>query len=130
MESTIETKDLSKQYSDVKAVSNLNLHVGKGEIYGFLGLNGAGKTTTIRMLLGMITPSSGAAFIQGKKVHARHNELWKKVGYIVEIPYSYPNLTVKENLEIIRRLRFIKNKSAIGRVISQWLLSVSSALVL
>ena len=119
MDSIIETKNLSKNYGDVKAVSGINLNVRKGEIYGFLGLNGAGKTTTIRMLLGIIRPASGLAFINGKKVHANNNELWEKIGYLVEIPYSYPNLTVRENLEIIRRLRFMPNKSSVNKIIDK-----------
>ncbi|MGD2034025.1 MAG: ABC transporter ATP-binding protein [Bacteroidales bacterium] len=119
MEEIIKTEALTKEYGDVKAVSTLNLNVRKGEIYGFLGLNGAGKTTTIRMLLGMIHPTSGSAFITGEKVHANHNKLWKKIGHLVEIPYSYPNLTVRENLEIIRRLRFIEKKDAVGRIIDR-----------
>lgn len=119
MNSIIITEHLSKDFKDVKAVSDLNLHLDKGEIYGFLGLNGAGKTTTIRMLLGMIRPSEGNAYINGIKVNSSHNEIWEKVGYLVEIPYSYPNLSVKENLEIIRRLRFIKDKRSVDSIIEK-----------
>lgn len=119
MNTIIKTENLSKNYGDVQAASNINLNVRKGEIYGFLGLNGAGKTTTIRMLLGLIRPTSGAAFILDKKVHANNNELWKKIGYMVEIPHSYQNLTVIENLEIIRRLRFISDKNAIPKIIEK-----------
>ncbi|MBN1388115.1 MAG: ABC transporter ATP-binding protein [Bacteroidales bacterium] len=117
MNSIIITEHLSKDFKDVKAVSDLNVHLDKGEIYGFLGLNGAGKTTTIRMLLGMIRPSEGSAYINGRKVNSSHNEIWEKVGYLVEIPYSYPNLTVRENLEIIRRLRFIKDRNSVDSII-------------
>jgi len=113
MDNMIRTVNLSKHYNDVKAVSEINLNVRKGEIYGFLGLNGAGKTTTIRMLLGLIKPTSGDAFILNQKVHANHTDLFKKIGYLVEIPYSYPNLTVRENLEIVRRLRFLPDKKAV-----------------
>ena len=119
MKSIIIAEHLSKDFKDVKAVSDLNLNLDKGEIYGFLGLNGAGKTTTIRMLLGMIRPSEGNAYINGIKVNSSHNEIWEKVGYLVEIPYSYPNLSVKENLEIIRRLRFIKDRRSVDSVIEK-----------
>ena len=119
METIITTEKISKRYKDVLAVSELSLNVRRGEIYGFLGLNGAGKTTTIRMLLGMIRPAKGKAFISGKKVSPGNHELWKDIGYLVEIPYSYPNLTVRENLEIIRRLRFISDESAVDRIIDQ-----------
>lgn len=113
----IATEKITKHYRDVAAVSDLSLKVNKGEIYGFLGLNGAGKTTTIRMLLGMIRPDSGSAYLFGKKVSAHSPELWAKTGYLVEIPYAYPNLTVRENLEIIRRLRFLPGNSSVDRII-------------
>lgn len=115
----IRTEAISKYYKDVRAVSDLSLNVRKGEIYGFLGLNGAGKTTTIRMLLGMIRPTSGTAYINGKKVTADNTELWKHIGSLVEIPFSYPELTVRENLELFRRLRFIPDKKAIDDVIEK-----------
>ena len=69
MDSAISTFSLTKRYGDHAVVDQLSLHVGHGEIYGFLGLNGAGKTTTIRMLLGMIHPSDGSARIFGTPVH-------------------------------------------------------------
>lgn len=119
MADIIITEKLSKHYKDVDAVSEVSINVRKGEIYGFLGLNGAGKTTTIRMLLGLIQPTSGQAIISGQKVFSDNHELWKTIGYLVEVPYSYPNLTVRENLEIIRRLRFIPDKSAIDHVIDR-----------
>lgn len=119
MDDIIRTENLTKHYGDVHAVSDLSINVRKGEIYGFLGLNGAGKTTTIRMLLGMIRSTSGTAFIRGKRVYADNIELWKYIGSLVEIPYSYPELTVRENLEIIRRLRLLPDKGSIDRVIDQ-----------
>jgi len=111
MEDVIKTENLTKHFGNVHAVDGVSLSVKRGEIYGFLGLNGAGKTTTIRMLLGMIRPTTGESFLFNKKVNADSYDLWAKVGYLVETPYSYPELTVKENLEIIRRLRQIPNKS-------------------
>lgn len=70
MRPIIETKSLSKRYGSVHVVKGVSLNINRGEIYGFLGLNGAGKTTTIRMLLGMIKPTSGSAFLNGQKVDA------------------------------------------------------------
>jgi len=119
MDDVIRTENLSKNYGDVLAVSDISLNVRQGEIYGFLGLNGAGKTTTIRMLLGMIRPTYGDVFIKGKRVYADNTELWRTIGSLVEIPYSYPDLTVKENLEIIRRLRFLPDKKYIDSVIEK-----------
>ena len=119
METIIRTEMLNKSFRDVKAVSDLSLHIKKGEIYGFLGLNGAGKTTTIRMLLGMISPDRGEAYIKDRKVHPGNTGLWRDVGYLVEIPYSYPNLTVRENLEIIRRMRLLKDRSAVNSIMDK-----------
>jgi ABC-2 type transport system ATP-binding protein len=113
----IATEHLLKHYKDVIAVNDLSLNVNRGEIYGFLGLNGAGKTTTIRMLLGMIRPDSGAVYLFGKKVGPDCSELWSKTGYLVEVPYAYPNLTVRENLEMMRQLRLLPHKSSVDRVI-------------
>lgn len=115
----INTTNLTKTYGQIHAVDNLNLSVKQGEIFGFLGLNGAGKTTTIRMLLGMINPTSGQCYLQGQKVSAGNINTWRDVGYIVETPYSYPELTVRENLEIIRKLRGIENKSCVNWIIKK-----------
>ncbi|AGA68941.1 ABC-type multidrug transport system, ATPase component [Desulfitobacterium dichloroeliminans LMG P-21439] len=115
----INTINLTKVYDNAHAVSNLNISVKKGEILGFLGLNGAGKTTTIRMLLGMVSPTSGQCYLQGKKVSARDASLWSEVGYIVETPYSYPELTVRENLEIVRGLRGVEDKTCVEWIINK-----------
>jgi ABC-2 type transport system ATP-binding protein len=119
MNTVIRTDRLTKKFKDVLAVSEISLNVSKGEIYGFLGLNGAGKTTTIRMLLGMISPNKGEAYINEQRVHAGSTDLWKKIGYLVEMPFSYPNLTVRENLEIIRKLRFLKDKNAVPSIMDK-----------
>lgn len=104
MSIAIETKNLSKHYGAVKAVQDLSLEVEEGEIYAFLGLNGAGKTTTIRMLLGMIRPSQGGATVLGHTVRLGHTRPWAEVGYLVEVPRAYPELSVSDNLEVARRL--------------------------
>ena len=112
----IRTNLISKTFSGTRAVDKVSLHVNAGEIYGFVGLNGAGKTTMIRMLLGMIRPTSGAAFLFGHEVGSRIN-VWQDVGYLVEIPHSYPNLSVYENLEVYYRLRNLPDRKCIDRVI-------------
>ncbi len=104
MDLAIDTEDLGKFYGNLKAVEHLSLRVSEGEIYAFLGLNGAGKTTTIRMLLGMIKPSSGYANVLQTRVRLGSQKPWEKVGYLVETPQAYPELTVYENLEVARRL--------------------------
>ncbi len=111
MEDAIITEKISKHYGTLKAVDEVSLNVKKGEIYGFLGLNGAGKTTTIRMLLGLINPTKGSAYILGKKVKYSETKLWEKVGYLVESPFSYGQLTVKENLELYAKLHLMNKKN-------------------
>lgn len=100
----IETKGLSKKYKGRYAVSNLNLKIAKGDIYGFLGPNGAGKTTTIRMLLGLIKPSSGTVNLFGKSLKKDRLTILRKVGSLVEYPSYYGHLTAVDNLEAIRRI--------------------------
>ncbi len=119
MEYAIETNGLSKSYRDVRAVDAVSLRVMPGEIYGFLGLNGAGKTTTIRALLGMIRPSEGSVKVLDQAVGPRGRGPWSKIGHLVERPSAYPELTVRENLEIARRLQKISDKESTSRVIER-----------
>ncbi|MDN7246740.1 ABC transporter ATP-binding protein [Planococcus shenhongbingii] len=116
MKKIIQTEHLSKHYQKIRAVDNVSLEVAEGEIYGFIGLNGSGKTTTIRMLLGLIRPTHGRCFLNSQQVKLSNFSLWEKVGYMVETPYAYPELTVKENLDIFCRLRRISDPMAILRV--------------
>ena len=115
----IETENLSKHYREVKAVEQLSLRVAEGEIYAFLGLNGAGKTTTIRMLLGMIKPTTGHAKVLQTRIRPGNREPWKSVGYLVEIPHAYQELTVRENLEVARRLHPGTPRAAVGQIIER-----------
>jgi ABC-2 type transport system ATP-binding protein len=103
-QAVVETRGLTKRYEEVVAVARLDLSIGRGEIYGFLGLNGAGKTTTIRMLLGMVRPSEGEARVLGARVGPGAPVPWGRVGHLVETAAAYPELTVRENLEVTRRL--------------------------
>jgi len=124
MDFAIETDKLSKRYGDVLAVDRVNLHVKRGEIYGFLGLNGAGKTTTIRALLGMICPSEGYVKVLGRTVGPAGRGPWAQVGHLVESPSAYPDLSVRENLDISRRLQGIQNPKATDEVMDK--LSIAS----
>ncbi|SPT63867.1 MULTISPECIES: ABC transporter ATP-binding protein [Actinomadura] len=108
----IETHRLTKRYRRTTAVDGLSLRVEPGQIYGFLGLNGAGKSTTIRMLLGMTRPTSGTVRLFG-----RDGQDWSRVGYLVDGAHSYPGLTVRENLELARRLRREPDRDAVDRAI-------------
>ncbi|WP_159884573.1 ABC transporter ATP-binding protein [Paenibacillus puerhi] len=112
-DTVIRTTRLTKQYGDRKAVDELNMTVKQGQIYGFLGQNGAGKTTTIRMLLGLIRPTSGSIEIFGEAMPAKQKEILRRIGSIVEFSGFYENLTARENLEINARLMGVHKKTAI-----------------
>jgi ABC-type multidrug transport system ATPase subunit len=100
----IETRDVTYRFGSLTAVEALNLQVPTGSICGFLGPNGAGKTTTIRLLLGLLNPSSGTILIDSQFISRTHPELRNRIGALIESPSLYPNLTGRENLEVIRRL--------------------------
>ncbi len=119
MNTAIETNNLVKRYGNVTAVDRLSLRVARGEIYAFLGLNGAGKTTTIRLLLGMVKPTSGEANVLGTKIRVGRKQPWDSVGYLVETADAYPELSVRENLEVMRRLRPGTDTKAVDRIIER-----------
>jgi ABC-type multidrug transport system ATPase subunit len=116
VDATIATSALTKRFGDVLAVDSLDLDVRPGEVYGFLGRNGAGKTTTIRMLLGLIRPTSGEVEVLGRRIVPGETGVFSRVGYLVESATAYPNLTVRENLEIQRRLTGSKS-TAVAKAI-------------
>ena len=98
----IETRALTKDYgARIRAVDRLNLAIRRGEVYGFLGPNGAGKTTTLRMLLGLIHPTSGSAMVLGRA--PGDPEGLVRVGAMVEEPAFYPYLSGRDNLRVIAR---------------------------
>lgn len=109
----IKTTNLTKAYGKQKSVDNLNINVNQGEIYGFIGRNGAGKTTTIRMLLGLIKPTSGKIEIFGEDFFKNQKEILRRIGSIVEVPGFYENLTAKENLLINAKIIGVHKKNAI-----------------
>jgi ABC-2 type transport system ATP-binding protein len=94
----IELKDLTKRYSDIMAVDNINLFIPKGEIFGFIGPNGAGKTTTINMLGGILAPTSGTVAICGINMEENPEKAKSKIGFIPDRPYLYEKLTGMEFL--------------------------------
>ncbi|HUF00551.1 MAG TPA: ATP-binding cassette domain-containing protein [Anaerolineales bacterium] len=115
----IETDGFTKRYGDILAVDSVSLRVKQGEIYGFLGLNGAGKTTTIRALLGMIRPSEGNVKVLDQVVGPTGRGPWARVGHLVERPSAYPELTVRENLEIAERMQGLSDSSRTSRIIDR-----------
>ena len=104
MSNIIETHNLTKRYRDFTAVNKLNMHVKKGQVYGFLGPNGAGKSTTMKMFLGLTRPTSGSFQIKGLSYPKDRMTILRETGAFIESPAFYGNLTGEENLDIIRRI--------------------------
>jgi ABC-2 type transport system ATP-binding protein len=113
----VETKVLEKSFKGFKAVKGIDLKIKKGTIYGFLGPNGAGKSTTIRMMLGLIKPTSGEVRVFGKSIEKDREEILKDVGALVESPSYYGHLTAYENLEVTRRILKV-DKSEVDKVLA------------
>ena len=113
----IQTRDLTKTYGEQKSVSNLNMHVRKGKIYGLLGRNGAGKTTTMKMLLNLIEPTSGSIRIFNRDIRLEEKKILPRIGSLIESPGFYPNLTGTENLRIFAKLRGIPRTDAIEQAL-------------
>ena len=97
----IKTTGLTKRYKNLTAVDNLNLDIQKGELFALLGVNGAGKTTTIKMLSCLTKASDGDAFVGGYSIKTQPNEVKRIIGVSPQETAVAPNLTVKENLELI-----------------------------
>ncbi|WP_252236997.1 ATP-binding cassette domain-containing protein [Clostridium sp. CH2] len=113
MEYVIETRNLTKAYGTSTVVDKVNIHVPKGKIYGLLGRNGAGKTTIMSMILKLTTPTDGEIEMFGKDCKQSPKETYHRIGSIIETPGFYENLTGKENLQILERLRGGHKKESI-----------------
>lgn len=109
-ELAIDIKNLTKDFGNLRAVDNLTLQVPKGSICGFLGANGSGKTTTIRMLCGLLIPTSGGGSCLGYNVVTQSNLIKKKIGYASQKFSLYTDLTVYENLNFIAGIYKVENK--------------------
>ncbi|MFD0714877.1 ABC transporter ATP-binding protein [Paenibacillus sp. GCM10027626] len=113
----LQTERLTKKIGGTAVVNDVNIRMGKGDIYGFLGPNGAGKTTTIRMLLGLTRPTEGSVRIFGKELRKERIAVLRKVGSLVEYPSYYGHLNAIDNLEVVRRLLEVP-KSRIDEVLA------------
>ena len=100
MDYIMETFGLKKSYKGNVVVDNVNLHIPKGAIYGFVGPNGAGKSTIMKMTLNLIRPDAGEVHLFGEKVTDSSYEIFKRVGSIIENPYFYDRMTARQNLEL------------------------------
>jgi len=104
----IETRGLSKAYGGRRVVSDFDMTVAAGDIYGFVGKNGAGKTTFMRMVLWLASPDSGQMELFGKTDLEQQR---KHIGSLIEEPGGYPGISARDNLEIIRRAQGITDKA-------------------
>lgn len=118
-ETVIETTNLTKAYGSTMSVDHINLHVRKGTIYGLLGRNGAGKTTTMKMLLGLISPTDGQAYVLGKDIQKERKKILPHIGASIETPGFYANLTGRENLQIFSEYSGRKDSAEIKSVLEQ-----------
>jgi ABC-2 type transport system ATP-binding protein len=114
----IKTENLTKKFGDFTACNNLNFEVNKGEIFAFLGANGAGKTTAMKMLCGLLTPTSGKATIAGFDIYHDVEKIKKTIGYMSQKFSLYEDLTIQENIDFFAGIygkdrKFIKEKSNI-----------------
>src|SRR5690242_16070914 len=108
----VSTENLTKRYGEHLAVDGVSLTVRRGEVYGFLGPNGAGKTTTLRMVLGLVKPTSGTATVLGEPPGAAND----RVGALIEGPGFYPYLSGRDNLRVLARYRGL-DEAAVGDVL-------------
>lgn len=122
METVISTHQLTKRFGDFIAANELSFEVGKGEIFGFLGANGAGKTTAMRMLCGLLMPSSGEARVAGFDVYSETEKIKQNIGYMSQKFSLYEDLTVAENIRFyagIYGLSFANIKSKTAELLNQ-----------
>ncbi len=101
----LEARSLTKFYNHIPAVRDVSFQIKPGEILGYLGPNGAGKSTTVKMLTGIIEPSEGRIFYNGRSVYEDFTAFQRRIGYVPEEPHLYPHLSGREYLQLVGRLR-------------------------
>lgn len=119
----IEARSLTRLYAGEPAVDDVDLEVLEGEIHAIVGLNGAGKTTLMRLLLGMVEPTAGTALLSGHDVVAAAGALWAHVGCLIETPFAYPELTVRDNLNAAALLHGVERaaiESTVDRAVDDF----------
>ena len=112
----IEARNLIKKFDDFIAVDNVSLEIKKGEIFGLLGANGAGKTTTIKMLRGILQPTSGFATIAGYDLYKEAELIKRKIGYMSQKFTLYEDLTVEENLRFFGSIYGLTGKTLSNQI--------------
>jgi ABC-2 type transport system ATP-binding protein len=113
---TIETTDLTKRFGSFTAVDRISVHVEAGEIYGFLGPNGAGKTTAIRMLCGLLSPTSGGGRVAGFDIMKETSKIRSRIGYMSQKFCLYTDLTVLNNMKLYGTLYGLRGKQLTRRI--------------
>jgi ABC-2 type transport system ATP-binding protein len=106
----LEVKRLTKRYNGIPAVDDVSFLIEPGEVFGYLGPNGSGKTTTVKMLTGLLEPTAGGIFLDGRDIRSNLIGYRKRLGYVPEEPHLYPYLSGKEYLELVGRLRSIPER--------------------
>lgn len=117
MDYALKTNNLSKSYNAIEVVSNVNMKVNRGEIYGMLGPNGSGKTTIMKMIMNLIKPTGGEIEVLGEKITSSSHSYLKGIGSIIEYPILYEDLTSRENLELHCKYMNIQYKNAIDEAL-------------
>ena len=117
MDYIMKTVGLRKAYKGNVVVDDVNIHIPKGAIYGFVGPNGAGKSTVMKMILNLIHPDAGEVQLFGRKVTDHSYEIFKRVGSIIENPYFYDKMTARQNLELHCKYMGFHNKERIDEVL-------------
>jgi len=117
----IETHELSKTYKNVQALRSLDLKVRQNSIFGFLGPNGAGKTTTIKLMLGLIRPSTGSATLFGMDSSSQSVDIRARVGYLPQEPHFYEHMTARQTLRFVARFFFKGPTKAIEERVNEML---------
>lgn len=112
----IETQGMTRAFSGVNAVENLDLAIPKGTIYGFLGPNGCGKSTSIRMLTGLLSPTSGEIRVLGETLPGAEEKLRRRIGYMTQKFSLYDNLSVRENLEFVAQIYGLNRRASKLRI--------------
>lgn len=121
---SIEVNNLTKKFGEFTAVDNINFNVKQGEIFGFLGANGAGKSTTIRMLIGILEPTSGDALVSGYSIKNQSDLVKKNIGYMSQKFSLYNDLTVVENIRFFAGIYGLDGKKYEER--KKWVLKVAN----
>lgn len=112
----IETQGMTRAFGGVNAVENLDLAIPKGTIYGFLGPNGCGKSTSIRMLTGLLSPTSGNIRVLGETLPGAEEKLRRRIGYMTQKFSLYDNLSVRENLEFVAQIYGLNRRASKLRI--------------